>query len=221
MDFKVSLIEVTSINQIESKWSDKDYLKLLALFEFGDTSGIAVKDIKEFLFLAITDFEPQEAAAMLLHHQLGDELNKGQIEQISNDMLKENVAEHYSDISFHSRLFDINQLLYKAYNGKFPYAQASVIKVKIEPTQNNGNTAIDKTIALKCLAALIDEHTIIKRLYKDQIAGQITFPEANDLLWYLKPLKNDVYEIITSNYWINNNDFILNHQEVNIALETD
>lgn len=219
MNFKVTLIDVTSINQIEGKWTNEDYIELLKLFEFGDTSGIDVKDLKEFLFLAITDFEPQEAAALLLHHQLGDELNEGQIEQISNDMLKENVAEHYSDISFHSRLFDINELLYKAYNGKFPLAQASVITIKIEPTQET-ETDIDKAIALKCLAPLINDHAIIKRLYKDQIAGEIPFPEANELLWYFKPLKNDVYEIITSNYWINKDDFILNHQEVNIELET-
>jgi predicted nucleic acid-binding protein len=218
MIYKVSLLDVSSIHEIDGKWSHDDYIALLDVFEFGDPGDATDKDLKELLYMAISDFEPQEAAALILQHQLGEELNEGQIEQISHDMLKENVAEHYSDISFHSRLFDINELLFKAYNGKFPHAKASVIKVQLVP-HHKTDIEVDEAIALKCLAPIINDHAVIKRLYKNQLAGEEEFDEAADIIWYFKALENDQYEIITSDYWINDADFTASEKEVKIELE--
>ncbi|WP_292900891.1 hypothetical protein [Nonlabens sp.] len=218
MIYDVSLLDVTSINEIEGRWSHDDYMALLNVFEFGDPGEATDQDLKELLYMAISDFEPQIAAALILQHQLGEELNQGQIEQISHDMLKENVAEHYSDISFHSRLFDINELLYKAYNGKFPHAKASVIKVQLVP-HHKTDMVVDEAIALKCLAPIINDHSVMKRLYNNQLAGKEEFVEAAAIIWYFKTLENDEYEIITSHYWINDAAFTALKKEVNIEIE--
>lgn len=218
MKYKVNLIDVTSIDEIDGKWSHDDYVELLDVFEYGDPGDASDQDLKELLYMAITDFEPQEAAELILKHKLGNELNAGQIEQISNDMLKENVAEHYSDISFHSRLFDINEFLYKAYNGKFPHAKASVVKVKIVP-YHKSDIIMDESLVLRCLAPIIDDHAVIKRLYKNQLIGEEVFDEAADIIWYFKDLGNDEYQIITSDYWINNQDFTASEIEVKIDTE--
>lgn len=218
MKYKVNLIDVTSIDEIDGKWSHDDYVELLDVFEYGDPGDASDQDLKELLYMAITDFEPQEAAELILKHKLGNELNAGQIEQISNDMLKENVAEHYSDISFHSRLFDINEFLYKAYNGKFPHAKASVVKVKIVP-HHKSDIIMDESLVLRCLAPIIDDHAVIKRLYKNQLIGEEVFDEAADIIWYFKDLGNDEYQIITSDYWINNQDFTASEIEVKIDTE--
>lgn len=218
MKYKVNLIDVTSIDEIDGKWSHDDYVELLDVFEYGDPGDASDQDLKELLYMAITDFEPQEAAELILKHKLGNELNAGQIEQISNDMLKENVAEHYSDISFHSRLFDLNEFLYKAYNGKFPHAKASVVKVKIVP-HHKSDIIMDESLVLRCLAPIIDDHAVIKRLYKNQLIGEEVFDEAADIIWYFKDLGNDEYQIITSDYWINNQDFTASEIEVKIDTE--
>jgi hypothetical protein len=68
--------------------------------------------------MAITDFEPNEAAAIVLDYKLSDSLNEGQIQQISNDMLIDKISE-YPEIAMQAPLYHINQLLFKAYNGKF------------------------------------------------------------------------------------------------------
>ena len=218
MKYKVNLIDVTSIDEIDGKWSHDDYVQLLDVFEYGDPGEATDLDLKELLYMAITDFEPQEAASLILSHIFNGQLNAGQIEQISNDMLKENVAEHYSDISFHSRLFDINELLYKAYNGKFPHAKASVIKVKLTP-HHDSDIIVNEAILLKCLAPIIDDHAVLKRLYKNQLSGLEEFDEACDIIWYFKSLGNNEYEIITSDYWINNQDFTSSDVEVKLDLE--
>lgn len=218
MKIKIVLQEINSIDEIANKWTNEDFFNLLELFEYEDTSQVKLEELKDLVYLVISDADPQEAAAILLNYKLGDELNQGQIEQVSHDMLKENVAEHHSDISLHSRLFDINVLLYKAYNGKFPHAQASVITVKIQPVKDQ-EFAVDKPIALRLLSHLIDDHAIYKRIFKEQIQGLKDFDEAHDIIWYLKPLKENLYEIITSDYWINEGNFTASEEVVDIDIE--
>jgi hypothetical protein len=67
--------------------------------------------------MAITDFEPNEAAAIVLDYKLSDSLNEGQI-QISNDMLIDKISEEYPEIAMALYIISINR--FKAYNGKFP-----------------------------------------------------------------------------------------------------
>ena len=69
-----------------------------------------------------------------LAYKLGQELNEGQIEQISHNMLIDKVCEEYPEIHMQGRLFHVNQLLFKAYNGKFPNAKASVVHFSMAPT---------------------------------------------------------------------------------------
>jgi hypothetical protein len=47
--------------------------------------------------MAISDYEPHEAAAIVLDYKL-EELNEGQIEQISHNMLIDKVCEEYPEI---------------------------------------------------------------------------------------------------------------------------
>ena len=218
MKYKVVLEDINSIDEIKDQWTHEDLRALLEVYEFGDTAALSDDELKEFLYLAISEFEPQEAAARLLSYRLGESLNQGQIDQISNDMLKENVAEHYSDISFHARLFDINVFLYKAYNGKFPHAKASVITLKIIP-HHDTDVSINKSIALRALATLIDDHAQFKRIFASQLAGEQAFDEAQDIAWYFKDLGEDRYQITTSDYWISPNAFTQESADVNLSLE--
>ena len=218
MKYNISLEEIDSIDEIVDKWTRQDYLNLLELLEYGDAMEIKDDEILDLLKLVISDTEPQEAATILLKYKLGEELNDGQIEQLSNDMLKENVAEHYSDISFHSRLFDINVFLYRAYNGKFPHARASVIKLKIVPLKESSHE-IDEALILRATAQLIDDHAIFKRLYTKQLSGEETFEEANDIIWYMKNMGDNIYEIVTSDYWINASSFKASSTTVDIEMD--
>src|SRR5690606_24531077 len=108
-------------------WTPQDYIQLLEKFNFPDAASASPDSLAELLAMAITDFEPNEAAAIMLEYKLSEQLNEGQIQQISNDMLLDKISEEYPDITLHAPLFHINQLLYKAFNGKFPNAKATLI----------------------------------------------------------------------------------------------
>jgi len=124
--------------------------------------------------MAISDFEPNEAAAILLDYKLSNILNEGQIANLSHEMLRAKVSETYTDINLHQDLFNINQLLYEAFKGKFP--QVSVNIVQFEITDENKNLVeLTKENALSCG---LSENNLFNRLFGDQLEGPAPFPEA-------------------------------------------
>lgn len=208
MKYKVVIENIKTVNELPDYWTVDDYKNLLNAFDVQDTAELKDSELKEYLFLAINDFDPQEAATIILTYKLSDILNTGQIDQLSHDMLKEKVAEEYSDIAMHENLFNINQFLFKAYNGKFPDTKASIISCSIEPLKSSGNTQLTKESALKALSNSLDEHHIIKRLFDEQLAGKKEFNSAENIIWQLTPKNASEYEIITSDYWLSKDDFM-------------
>ena len=106
----------------------------------------------------------------------------------------------------HKDLFSVNQLLYKAYNGKFFNTEATIVDFEILPLAN-AETEITKEIVLKCFAQNLDSHNVIIRLFGNQLNATEAFDEANDVIWQLK--KNaDNYRITTSEYWMSKEEFL-------------
>ncbi len=125
---KVKILEISTINELSNYWTNKDYYNLLEKFEYPDAKNVKESELKEMLFMAITDFEPNEAAEIVLSYKLAEQLNEGQIQSLSHEMERDRVAEEYPEPSLHYDLFNINQLLYKAFNGVFPNTEATKLE---------------------------------------------------------------------------------------------
>lgn len=202
MTYHMIINSVKAVEEFDDAWSNADYIELLDRFGFPDAKDSKPEELRELLFMAISDFEAPEAAAVLLDYKLSDHLNENQIDQMSHDMLNDKISEEYSDISLHHELFKINQLLHHAYNGTFPSAKATIIEFEITP-----NEAITKEVVLKVLDNTLANNNIIKRLFADQLAGKETFSEADDIVWELKPTTGNGYRMTTSEYWISREEF--------------
>jgi len=201
MKYSVKINSVKTIDEIENSWNNDDFRELLKRFDYADSDIIKPNELKEYLFMAISDFEPDEAAAIVLDYKLSEELTEGQIENLSHEMMREKVSENYSDIYIHKLLFNINQLLYKAYNGKFPAAKATVIEFEMreEPDEK---TEITKELVLKALGAGLLEKNLINRLFKEQLDGNVSFAEAEGIIWDLYDKGGSQYEMTTSEKWL-------------------
>ncbi|WP_299708034.1 hypothetical protein [uncultured Pontibacter sp.] len=207
MNYQIKINDAATVEQMPGYWTNEDYKQLLGKFNYPDADKASNDTLNELLLMAITDYEPNEAAAILLAYKLGEELNEGQIDQISNDMLLDKIVEEYPDISLHARLFHINQLLYKAFNGKFPNTKATLIDCTITPLDEDAATELTREMALKLLGAGLSDSNLVKRLFTEQMAGDKSFPEAESILWELKPAANHLYSILTSENWISTDDF--------------
>jgi hypothetical protein len=205
MKVKATILEVKTVNEFDFYWKNEDYIKLLDKFDFPDADKSKPEDLIDLLYMAISDFEPDEAARILLNYKLGEELNEGQIQSISHEMLKDKIAEEYREPALHLDLFCINQLLYKAYNGKFPNTEASIIELEVIPSKPS-ELEINKEILIKALSAGLKDNNLIKRLFTEQLNGNKEFSDAAKTIWKVEHTSEHVYQLITSKYWVDRDD---------------
>lgn len=202
MKFNITIKSITTVEEITDYWQNQDFINLLERFDFPDANTVKPENLVEMLHMAITDFEPNEAAATVLTYKLSERLNEGQIAQISNDMLLDKVCEEYPEIDLHYDLFNINQLLYKAYNGKFPNAKATVVDFSLV-SRDGYDGEITKEMVLKSFNNGLSDSNLIKRLFTEQMSTEQEFGEAEAVLWKLNEKDSTDFTITTSEYWLN------------------
>ena len=208
----MTIKEVQTVDEIKEFWTNEDYVQLLEKFDYPNADDTGSESLRELLFMAITDFEPSEAAGIVLKYKLGEKLTDGQIDQISNDMLQDKVCEEYPEMELQAPLFHINQLLFKAYNGKFPSSSATIIKCLIT-SQDETEMSLDKEMILRILNDGLSDRNIVKRLFEEQLKGNLEFPEAENIIWDLQNTEKDKYRIITSGNLIKKDEIISSEWE--------
>ena len=205
MKVNIEIKSIYAVDEIPSYWTNEDYIALLDAFGFEDGKSINPENLQEMLFMAIADFEPNKAAQIVLTYKLSNDLNEGQIEQISNDMLIDKVCEEYPEIHLHKHLFAINQLLYKAFNGTFPNAKASLIKFSVS---KNDLETFSKSDVLKAFNNGLNDSNLIRRLFDEPMTTNADFPDAESIIWELTSTDNANFELITSEYWLDRESFL-------------
>ena len=213
MKYQITINSANTVDEIEEYWTNEDYVKLLEKFDYPDAADADPSTLRELLFMAISDFEPRDAAVVVLEYKLSEDLNEGQIQQISNDMFLDKVCEEYPEIGLHEKLFHINQLLFKAYNGKFPNAKATIVTLTIAPLESENKIQLTKEYVLKLLSKGLSDGNLIKRLFDHAMNENAPFPEAEDVLWDLTTTDTLNYTILTSEYWLNKEDIIASEFE--------
>lgn len=208
MKYQVEIKNIEIVDEIENYWTNEDYLILLEKFEFPDAKSIKPENLLEYLKMAISDFEGRDAALILLEYKLSGDLNEGQLDQISNEMLLDKVCEEYPEIRLHSTLFHINQLLFKSYNGTFPNAKASIIECSFEAIEAKEEVKITKEMALVLLKDGLSGSNLIKRLFEAPLNQEVPFPDAENIVWYLESDDNVNFKLTTSEYWISREDIV-------------
>ena len=198
MKYHIKINSIKIVDEIKEYWTNKDYVQLLEKFNYPDAEDSNTENLRELLFMAISDFDPGEAAIIVLDYKLANHLSAGQIEQISNDMLIDTVCEEYPEMELQSTLFHINQLLFKAYNGKFPSASATIIDCSITPLEKNTDTKLTKEMVLRLFNNGLSDRNIIKRLFEEQMNQRADFPEAENIIWDLKTSDNINFKMTTA-----------------------
>ena len=60
---------------------------------------------------------------------------------------------------------------------------------------------------LRTISDLLTERSLLKRLYDEKLDADQELTDANSILWTLVPLGETTYQIITSDVWMNKDDF--------------
>ena len=206
MKFTIKVNDVKSIGEIPGYWTNDDYINILEALDFSDAESSDPSELRALLEMAITDFEPHESAAILLKYKLRTELNDGQIQNLSHELADDNEAEGNPDIALHYALFNINQLLYSAFNGIFPNAKATKIEFELG-FKEDPEIAVTKEFALKAVCRGLTDNSPVLRLFENQLNGKEPFTDAEKIVWELHNHGSNKFAMITSDYWINKEDF--------------
>lgn len=215
MQFIVKIKEIINTDELEGAWSFPDFKELLNRFDMPDADTIKDSEVKEYLFMAINEFEPREAASVVLGYKLSEKLTEGQIDNLSHEMLEQKMAEKYTEIDLHKPLFEVNQLLYMAYNGKFPHILVNVIDFEMK-SKDNATIEINKELVLKALVHGLSDNNLLLRLFGDQLEGKVPFPEAEGIIWVLKDKGSGHFEMITSEKWLTKDEIVKTEFECDV-----
>jgi len=208
MNFTMKIHNIRSITSIDGYWSPADYIHLLEAFDYPDAKNSTPAEFPELLEMAMNDYEPHESAEILLRYKLQDRLTSGQIRNLSHEMAEDDEAEDNPDMGLHYTLFNINQLLHRAYHGIFPNTKASIIDFELSIKSAGDEIPVTKEYALKSISQGLSGKSPLKRLFEPQLKGKEAFQDAGKIVWEIHSQGQNAYTLITSDYWINEEDII-------------
>jgi hypothetical protein len=198
--YKVEILNFETILALPNFWDKNKYKELLEVMEYGDISEISDSELKDMCYMSIADNEPEEAARLILGYMFSDRLNSGQIDNLSNEMREEKMWEEYAEIGYHEDFFNTGQILYDAFNGKFPHPEAVQFEVKITSDKLKDLLIEDKIsepALIRLLAHGMPENTLINRLFTEQLSSE-SFEEAENIIWQLKTeIQSDNSALVT------------------------
>ncbi|MCE7064995.1 hypothetical protein [Dyadobacter sp. CY326] len=217
---QVNILSYNAISELPDSWLKTDYINLLNTMDYGDVGEIQDAEIKEMCMMSLTDFEPDEAAKLVLDYVIGERLTAGQIENLSHEIQTEKLWEEYPVLELHPDLFRATQLLHDAYNGKFPRTEAVQFTMEIQ-----GDLSVleqnKEAVIVRILAGGISDRSLINRLFSDQLAGA-KFNEAKTILWKLNEVSKSessvTYDIVSSAYWLDEVKYV-DAFEVNVEAD--
>jgi hypothetical protein len=183
--FDVEVLELKEVHELPGAWSESNYKEVLNYLEFDDVDAIPLEELKDMATLALSDFSPEEAAIKLLELRLGDELNKGQRQNIAEELRGDRLWEEYSEIELHEELFNVACMLFWSFPRKFQ--EPDIVRVRLKVTAQSSSSAKElKQPSAAFIARLLndgmDEHNTIYRLFHDNLAST-SFKEAEHIIW--------------------------------------
>lgn len=207
--FRVRVLEFTELAEIEGSWTPEDFLSLLERADFGDTTGLGPDELRDLCVLSLQDKEPDDAAALLLEHRLGDTLSKGQIQNTSQEMLDEKLWEEYADMTLHERFFHVGSLLYRAFPHVVPVPDAVDVQLEIEALEPDTARVLARplheSLLVRLLADGMPDSAPLRRLFPEPLRGR-PFPEAESIVWIVTSEPADArtvrLQVIGSGYWL-------------------
>lgn len=205
MELNVDILALKQTHKLDSYWTIEDYRAILTLCDIDDANDLSEKDTLDMISMVFSDMKPNEAAEIVLGYKFDEVLNENQIMQIAHDMLEDDLSQEYADISFHYDFFQINQFLFRMYNGKFINSSASILEFNVTNTKGDVGS-FSKYELLQIIAKCLSDKSIILRLYGDQIKAGKNEALLEHLIWQNWTSEQGTLMIATSAYLLDRED---------------
>lgn len=206
--FNVTPERSVSISEIPGDWTTKDFREILRLTDYGAIGDLSDNDIRDMALMSLADLPKNESAELLMNYVFPeDALTPGQVQNASHEMEDEKLWEEYPEPAKHRNFYRVASLLYVAYNGGFPKPDARRLTVSVKPNKEAKALMEQPTPAfvLRLLAAGMDGHALLHRLYEDELTGE-HFDAAVNIVWSVTSTPNEdgsyTFDVLSSDYWL-------------------
>lgn len=205
--FHVKVIGFDELSALEGDWTTADFTALLEKLDMDGGAPPTPEEAREMCLFALSDLEPENAAALLMSHKLGDDLTEGQIRNYSNECQFEKLWEQSSEMELHQPMFAVASLLAQINDQQFPTPDALRVKLQVDCSEDEAKefgSPIDPAFVLRMLSTGMDDDAILRRLFHEQLAGG-PFSEAASIVWDVTSTRNATGVEITvtsSGYWL-------------------
>jgi hypothetical protein len=186
MSFNLLIMELKPVQDMPV-WTDAVFRQILQQVEYEEIDDIDPADLREMTVMALQDLKPEKAAEAILAVLAGG-LSTGARQNLAYDMKAQRMWEEFANPEFHAPIFNTAVLL----NESFPkvYFQPEIARLILQVTAVNPVAAKQlaqptPALAARLVAAGMDDHSTLRRLYTDSLAGG-SFPEAATIIWQVQ-----------------------------------
>ena len=181
--YQVEVKSFKEVHELPGGWTNEDFLNLLNELEYDDAQSIAPEELKDMAIMALSDLEPDEAALAVINYRLADQLNKGQKQNLVEELYEDRLWEEYSNINLHKEIFNVSCMLYWAFPKKFQQPDIAHVVLHITNEKHLDRAVLERPEFLcRLLNDGMDEHNIMYRLFDEKLQGN-AFPEAQSIIW--------------------------------------
>ena len=208
--YTAEVLEFKEIHEMPNAWTPEGFLGLLNHIEYDDPTSIPLEELKDMACLALSDFEVEEAAVKVLEFRFGGTLNKGQRQNLAEELKEDRLWEEYSDIKLHEELFNVGCMLYWTFPKHFSTPDIVKLKIKITALNKESTSNLVKpttSFISRVLNDGMDDTNIMGRLFGAHIRSN-HFPESEHIIWSFKDSglttddNSNTFVIYTSFNWV-------------------
>jgi len=219
--YLVELQELIEVHEIEGAWSNQNLIELLKHIEFDDIEAISEDELKDMTLMALSDLNPEEAAVKVLELRFGDRLNKGQRQNIAEELKEDRLWEEYADLKYHEELFNVACMLYWT----FPkvYSEPDIVRIQLKVQALNPVSEVNvKKPSASFIARLLndgmEDNNMMYRLFDEQIKSN-KFIESEDIIWIFEATYSDSdkscsISLYTSWNWVEKLKGVKNYESI-------
>ena len=183
--YLVELQELIEVHEISGAWTNQKFIELLKHIDFDDVEAIPDDELKDMTLMALSDLDPEEAAIKVLEFRFGDRLNKGQRQNIAEELKEDRLWEEYADLKYHEELFNVACMLFWS----FPkvYSEPDIVRIQLKiqalnPVSELNVKNLNASFIARILNDGMEDNNMIYRLFDEQINSN-KFTESEDIIW--------------------------------------
>jgi hypothetical protein len=190
--YQVTIESISEIHTLSRTWDNESLRALLQLAEVDDLGEIADTDLLEISLMVLQDLGNQKAGELVLEAVFGDSMRPGVRQNLVDDLQDSEPWNDFAEISQQRGIFIAVCLLHKAFPTRYGTPDALKLRVRFQPLENSGTTALNAPRAdwlIRVLACGMSEYAMVHRLYDAELkTGE--FKDAPGLIWDCEPVED-------------------------------